>query len=82
MARGWESKAVEDQQQAAETRRAPPDDQSFEPDPGVATRLRKLELARVDCLHHLATAHAEDYREMLRRALEALDRDIELLSGG
>jgi len=76
MARGWESKSVEDQQQEAATRPAPNDEPPAEPDPALASRRRKLELARFDCEYHLATARAEDHREMLRRALEALDEEI------
>ena len=76
MARGFESKSVEEQQQAPLTRPAPRDDRSPEPDPAIVFKRRKLELARIDCQHQLATAHAEAHREMLRRALEALDREI------
>lgn len=74
MARGFESKSVEEQ--APLTRPAPRNDRSPEPDPAIVFKRRKLELARIDCLYQLATAHAEAHREMLRRALEALDKEI------
>lgn len=74
MARGFESKAVEDQQQTPLNRPASREDAAT--DPALAFTRRKLELARIDCLHQLATAHAEARREMLRRGLEALDKEI------
>ena len=74
MARGFESKAVGDQQQTPLNRPASRDDAAT--DPGLAFRRRRLELARTDCLHQLATAHAEAHRELLRRGLEALDKEI------
>ncbi len=74
MARGFESKAVEEQQQALLMRPAPRPDPGS--DPAVAVKRRQLELARTDCLHQLATAHAEPHRAMLRRALAALEKAI------
>jgi hypothetical protein len=76
MARGWESKSVEAQQLEAESRPAPDDEESSEVDPALASRRRKLELARFDFLHRLDAAHAENHREMLRRALAAVDEEI------
>lgn len=75
MARGFESKSVADQQEAAQSKgkRRPADG---EPDPAVALKRRRLELARIDVLHHLAMARAEPHKEMLRRALAALDKDL------
>jgi hypothetical protein len=74
MARGFDSKSVADQQEQAAAPRptAGPD----ETDPGVLVRRRRLELSRADVERRLATAQAEAHREILRRALEALDQEI------
>lgn len=72
MARGFESKSVADQQEEAQRPRSEED----VPDPAAITRRRKLEMARVDVLRQLEAAHAEAHREMLRRALAALDKDL------
>jgi len=77
MARGFESKAVADQQEAAQ---APPlshDDPV--PDPLLLARRRRLELSRADVVRHLADAHAVAYRQMLERALRALDDELSSL---
>jgi hypothetical protein len=68
MARGFESKSVADQQEQAA---APGKVQ--EP---VPTRLRRLELSRADVQRRLETATADAHKEMLRRALEAVDEEI------
>ena len=72
MARGFESKSVADQQEEAQRPR--PDEDV--PDPAAVTRRRKLEMARVEVLRQLEAAQAEAHREMLRRALAALDKDL------
>ena len=73
MARGFESKSVADQQeQAASPSRTNPKVE----DPAVLSRRRKLELSRKDVERRLEEARAEPHREMLRRALAALDEDI------
>jgi len=40
------------------------------------TRRRRLELALVDVRHRLETARAEVHREMLKRALAAIEKDL------
>jgi hypothetical protein len=72
MARGFESKSVADQQEEAQRPRSEED----VPDPAAVTRRRKLEMARVEVVRQLEAAHAEAHREMLRRALAALDKDL------
>jgi hypothetical protein len=79
MARGWESKSVEDQQ--ADWERAP-----VEPRPTVsaadvaaaarASARRTLELARARAADDLRTATREAHRAMLREALRALDAQL------
>jgi hypothetical protein len=73
MARGFESKSVADQQESAQAAAAPRD-RSL--DPALAARRKQLELSRADVQRRLDAAHAEGHREMLRRALRALDADI------
>ena len=73
MARGFESKAVADQQDEAESSPSSPE--------GITSaRRRRLDLSRADVQRRLDTAQAEGHREMLRRALQALDEEIASLS--
>jgi hypothetical protein len=83
MARGWESKAVEDQIQEAEerARRAaePPVDES----PAARARRERLEtlrLSRARTLDQLERATNQAHRDMLRRTLRALEGEIETLN--
>jgi hypothetical protein len=76
MARGFESKSVADQQEEAE--RGPRAEGELE-DAAVVLKRRKLELARADVLHQLEAARAEAHKEMLRRALAALDKELSAL---
>jgi hypothetical protein len=78
MARGFESKAVADQQEAAQTPQPGKDPNQV--DSTRLARRRTLELSRADVLRRLETAQAEAHREMLRRALAALDAEIASLS--
>ena len=68
VARGFESKSVADQQEAAQDKR-----KSAEP---PTARRRTLELARVDVQRRLDTAGSDSYREMLKRTLAALDKEL------
>jgi hypothetical protein len=77
MARGFESKAVAEQQEAAESHRRESEDVAVEP--GRLARKRTLELSRLDIRHRLSTAQAEAHRRMLERALAALDAEIAAL---
>ncbi len=75
MARGFESKAVADQQESA----ARPGSEAGEgdaPDAARLTRRRRLELARIDVSRRLEAATAPPHREMLSRALAALESEI------
>ncbi len=74
MARGFESKAVADQQEAAQGA-TPQRDESL-PDPALLAKKRRLELSRADVQRRLLTAQAEGHRQMLERALRALDDEI------
>ena len=70
MARGFESKSVADQQEAAQDRWSR---STKEP---VSARRRRLELARQDVRGRLEKPGPEPYREMLRRTLAALDEEL------
>jgi hypothetical protein len=74
MARGFESKAVADQQESAQAR--PERRQDGTADPALLTKLRRLELARADVERRLAVAVAPAHRQMLERALRALIDEI------
>ena len=45
----------------------------------LVVKRRRLELARIDVTRQLERAHAEAHREMLRRALRALDQELDRL---
>lgn len=74
MARGWESKGVEMQQEEATRRKAPPPGQDI--DPAVARRRQALELARARAVADLARATAPAHRAMLEAALRSIDEDL------
>ena len=80
MARGWESKSVEDQQQAAQAQGAKPAAPPL--DPGEAARAADrvtLQLARTRALADLQQACAPAHRAMLEHAIRDLDQKIALL---
>ena len=73
MARGFESKSVADQQESAQAVRRP---RRREVDPAVQLKRKKLDLARADISNRMDSARAEGHREMLRRALAAIDKAL------
>ena len=84
MARGWESKSVEEQQQAAEERaRQKEAAQAYDDSPEARVRRERLEhlrLSRARTLEQLERATRPAHREMLRRTLRAVESEIEGLS--
>lgn len=76
MARGWESKAVEDQQHEAERRRA----ESRIRESSALDRRRTVELARAQTVSLLALARTPAQREALERALADLDAQLREVS--
>ena len=79
MARGWESKAVEDQQQDARTAAKP----AAAVDPAEAARRAEratLQLARTRALADLQQACAPAHRAMLEAAIRDLDEKIRAVS--
>jgi hypothetical protein len=79
MARGFESKAVADQQETARDRRRRASVPEGAVDPLRLARKRQLELARADVARRLGVAVAPAHRQMLERALRALDTDLAAL---
>jgi hypothetical protein len=82
MARGWESKAVEDQIEAANERalrQARPEDLSPE-ERDRRVRLESLMLSRTRTLDQLEGATRPAHRQMLQRTLRALEAEIDGLS--
>ena len=76
MARGWESKAVESQQEEAATRKSKP--AAFNPDDARRGAERAtLMLARTKALADLQHACAPAHRAMLEQAIADLDRRLE-----
>jgi len=77
MARGWESKAVDDQIQDANETRKNGNPRNLSPAQIDAVRQRKvLELSRVRVTSDLENNQDPRYRSLLLRALEDLDAQI------
>ena len=75
MARGWESKAVEAQQD--EARRGPSRTSGLsEADRATAERRRTLELARAKAMTDLARATAPAHKTLLTLTIAALDQQL------
>lgn len=82
MARGWESKAVEEQQQDAEerARRKLAGDAELSPEERARReRLDSLQLSRARTLTQLEQATRPAHRAMLQRTLRALEKEIDEL---
>ncbi len=77
MARGFESKSVADQQESA--LQSPRTARNGDVDPAVLQRKRGLELGRADVLRHMESARAEGHVAMLKKALDAIDRELKRL---
>jgi len=75
MARGFESKQVESQQQDREARGA--NEQAEVADPVAAATRRTLELSRARALHDLQNARNPAHRAMLEQAIAALTAQLE-----
>lgn len=80
MARGWESKEVESQIEAAESRshRAAPPRLSQE-QLAKERELDSLNLSRIRVIHDLETSVNPRYREILQKSLDFLDEKIAAL---
>ena len=78
MARGWESKSVEAQQEAAANQRSTPAASTREESARRAERAT-LSLARTRALSDLQRACAPAHRAMLEQAIAELDRRLAAL---
>ena len=77
MARGWESKSVESQQEESFRESEQRDFQELSPEERERReRLASLELSRARTLDQLERATGAAHRAMLKRTLLALERDI------
>ena len=77
MARGWESKSVESQQEESVRESERRDLQQLSPEERERRgRLASLELSRARTLDQLERATGAAHRAMLKRTLLALERDI------
>ena len=76
MARGWESKSVEQQQEEAISERARKKEPLTSEQIGRRRRLATLELSRKRILHQLEAATNLEHRRMLEAALADVDAQI------
>lgn len=77
MARGWESKAIESQQEESFRESEQTDFQQLSPEERERReRLASLELSRARTLDQLERATGAAHRAMLKRTLLALERDL------
>jgi hypothetical protein len=80
MARGWESKAVESQIEAAENRETARNRTSLSPEQLTRQREREsLELSRTRVLQDLASSKNPKYRKLLEQSLQFLDEKLRSL---
>lgn len=77
MARGWESKSVESQQEESLRESEQRDFQQLSPEERARhDRRASLELSRARTLDQLESATGAAHRAMLKRTLLALERDL------
>ena len=77
MARGWESKSVESQMDAAEERRTSGDKSTLSEEQKKIKREREiLILARANLLQQMEASTSERYREAIQRTLKDLEEKI------
>lgn len=81
MARGWESKAIESQQEESNARGAARDDfEELSPEARARReRADSLKLSRARTLEQLERAATPAHRSMLKRTLLALERELSAL---
>ena len=81
MARGWESKSVEDQVESQDVRKPPGDSGSKDlQQQSREQELRGLQLSRTRIVNDLANATHPNHRKTLEAALAHLDKKIAALS--
>ena len=80
MARGWESKAVESQieESNTETEKNPEADGKLSPE--QLRRRANLRLSRAKAQHDMDASQSERHKQMLKKAIDDLDRQLAELS--
>ena len=81
MARGWESKSVESQMEAATETREKRQDRASEEEKESHRERGTLLLSRSYILHQIESSTNERYTESLRKALAELEHKIAALNG-
>ena len=83
MARGWESKSVEDQIEAAERRVSKPGAPALTPAQiEIVKKRESIELTRKRVVRELDATVNPRYQQQLRKSLAHLDEQLRLLSDG
>jgi hypothetical protein len=82
MARGWESKSVEEQQAEARAQTSPSRPKLTPSQIRKKQQIESLTLSRRRVEQQLAAAHEPRHQEMLRRALADLDAQIRQIAEG
>jgi len=77
MARGWESKSIEEQQAEAATERTSPRARLTPEQASLIRKVEGLRLSRQRVLQQIQDAHDPRLRQMLQQALADLDRQID-----
>jgi hypothetical protein len=80
MARGWESKSVEEQIESAQARGKPAAARKGAEQLGRERERASIELTRTRVMHDLAAAKHPRHREMLEAALKHLDDKLAALA--
>jgi hypothetical protein len=80
MARGWESKSVEDQIEEARRSQGPHEGRVQTPEERALERkVESLKLERSRLTEQLKRARSEAHRRMIRQSLEAIEEEIATL---
>lgn len=79
MARGWESKSIEEQQAEATSRSDRPAKHLTPQQQAMSRQADGLKLARKNVLQQLQTSTHPRHRQMLEQSLAELDRQIQKL---
>ncbi|HKC87227.1 MAG TPA: hypothetical protein VKG02_14685 [Blastocatellia bacterium] len=81
MARGWESKSVEDQMEEARRSQGETERQTQAPEERERRRkVESLKLERSRLTEQLERARSETYRRMIQQSLDAIEAEIAALS--
>lgn len=79
MARGWESKSVEDQLEERERAKREAAAPVSTEAPEYRQRRETLQLTRSQLLNQIKTARSDAHRQLLERSLRAIQEELETL---